>query len=86
MHVITDTILEQLAFTSYLLEVTYDDDICLEDVDSEYIRKKLAKWHRYYLPSLNEEHSGDCTNQCNACTRCYTERFINLAKLILKEI
>ena len=77
--------IRDIAFTCYLLETTWDDDICIEDADGEYIRRKLVVWNKY-LPSLNEEHSGDCTNECHTCTRCYVEKFINLAYLISKEV
>ena len=39
----------------------------------------IEKWERHLKPALQEEHSGDCTNQCHSCARCQAEDCIKMA-------
>ena len=39
----------------------------------------IEKWERHLKPALQEEHSGDCTNQCHSCARCQAEDCVKMA-------
>jgi len=39
-------------------------------------------WNRTYVPALQEEHYGDCTNQPQACIRCQAEDCVRLASIV----
>ena len=43
------------------------------------IESCIEKWERYLKPALQEEHSGDCTNQCHSCARCQAEDCVKMA-------
>lgn len=56
-----------------------------EDVDfftDEHIADLYKKWETQFLPSLKEEHCGDCTNVPMSCTRCTTEELLKQADRI----
>ena len=72
-----------LAFLFYYAEMQWDEgydaaqDRDIEEVDISYYFKR---WNELYLPELNKEHCGDCTNMPFTCTRCEVEGYIYQAE------
>lgn len=54
----------------------------IEDLSNDELLSLKEKWEKYWEDSLNQEHDGDCTNKCYACTRCAMESLIKEATRI----
>lgn len=42
----------------------------------------VERWRTSWLPALEKEHSGDCTDDCWSCARCQAEDCIRVARMI----
>lgn len=78
--VISD-IVKGAAFVLYLCTWLKEDE-SIEDMDNDSILSLKEKWNKYWVPSLKEEHCGDCTKIPATCTRCCMEEFIQTAERI----
>jgi len=58
--------------------VYYDD---LGDPGIEWTRCAI-RWEHYWKPALEQEHSGDCTNDAHSCHRCQAEEVVRIARII----
>jgi hypothetical protein len=54
------------------------------ECDETDIARMWAKFRDEWLPSLNEEHCGDCTNLPISCTRCHTEAYVKYGEMVEK--
>jgi hypothetical protein len=80
----SNQLIEQTAFGLFCKEIilTDHDEWRIKEKDMKIL---VDKWKRL-VPSLNEEHFGDCTNDAMSCKRCYIEGFYGEAKLIINTI
>ncbi len=83
-------IIDMMAFNLWISDeitddVDLDDDIfkSLNTESLENINNYWIRWKKYYIPSLKEEHCGDCTKIPMTCIRCLTEDYYEKAKKIL---
>lgn len=78
---------DSIAFTLYL-NTWLGCDENLSEFSENTIRALYKKWCNDFIPTLQKEHCGDCTNVPRACMRCITEElFENAAAIdkVLKE-
>lgn len=75
--------IDKIAFTLFLEGWLYDEEKGIEDISEERLEQYRDKWQKDFVPSLNQEHCGDCTNVCSPCTRCITENYFKQAVRII---
>jgi len=72
---------DSIAFTLYL-NTWLDENESISEFSESTIKALYEKWRTEWVPSLSEEHRGDCTNVPMACTRCNTEELFENASAI----
>ena len=76
---------DSIAFTLYL-DTWLAENETLSEFSESTIKALYHKWRTQWIPSLKEEHRGDCTNIPLACVRCNTEELFENAAAIDKVI
>lgn len=64
------------------LNTWLDENEGIEDLSDDELLSLKEKWTKHWEDSLNQEHDGDCTKKCFACTRCAIESLIKTATKI----
>lgn len=75
--------IEDIAFLLFL-GFWIDDKLELEELGDGGIKELYVKWIDIWLPALEGKHSGDCTKEPWACTRCQTGDLMKQAEKIYK--
>jgi hypothetical protein len=66
-----------IAYILYLQSWLKPDED-LDDLSDEFFHSLREKWEKEWLPAINSEHSGDCTQQPWSCMRCWWDRVLKL--------
>ncbi len=72
------------AYILYLYGWTRSEWEAPDDFDDAFLDRLKEKWELYWIPSLNEEHCGDCTKVAMPCTRCHMEEYVKTAQRLLR--
>jgi hypothetical protein len=74
-----------IAYVLYLATwLRPDEDI--GDLSDSELQSSALKWKEEWVPCLQQEHSGDCTNMPWSCTKCNMLELIKVAERILSSI
>lgn len=72
---------QTIAFMIWLQDYWNDDEgSYLASMPSDRIASLHRNWVENWVPSVNQPHCGDCTNQPCPCTRCHMEGVLEAAK------
>lgn len=74
---------DYVAFTLFMDEIVWTD--FFQGYTDEFtLEEYVEMWKETKMPSLKEEHFGDCTKMPVTCTRCETEEYYAEADQIIK--
>jgi len=76
---------DSIAFTLYL-NTWLDENETISEFSESTIRALYTKWKTEYIPALDEEHRGDCTNVPMTCMKCLVDELFENAEAIDKVI
>ena len=79
--VVSSDLLAVIAFANWYTSAWDYDPY---EADEAGIRRMWEKFRASWMPSLNEEHCGDCTKVAAPCTRCHTEAYMKFAEIVAR--